>query len=133
MPFFLQRMLKGVTPLFGGGLSWVPPVLLVSQKISGIISLGTTKERVPRTMARDYKSEYRNYHSRSDQKKNRASRNSARAAMESAGRVKKGDGKDVTHRDGNPRNNGKKNLGVLSAKSNRSYRRTKTAGKAEVK
>lgn len=82
---------------------------------------------------RDYKSEYQNYHSSDEQKKNRASRNTARRRMAAAGRVKKGDGKDVTHRDGNPRNNSGKNLGVLSAKSNRSYRRTKGAKKAEIK
>jgi hypothetical protein len=53
--------------------------------------------------------------------------------MSKRGKVKKGDGKDVTHRDGNPRNNGKKNLGVLKSGNNRSYRRTKGAGKAQVK
>jgi len=84
-------------------------------------------------MARDYKSEYRNYHSKPEQKKNRASRNSARSAMVKSGRVKKGDGKDVTHRDGNPRNNSKKNLGVLSKSDNRSFKRTRGAKKAQIK
>ena len=84
-------------------------------------------------MARDYKSEYANYHASDKQKKNRASRNSARAALAKSGRVKKGDGKDVTHRDGDPRNNSRKNLGVLSSSDNRSFRRTKTAGKAQIK
>ena len=84
-------------------------------------------------MARDYAAEYRNYHSKPKQKKNRASRNAARRAMEKSGRVKKGDGKDVTHRNGNPRDNSSKNLGVLSKSKNRSYRRTKTAGKAQIK
>lgn len=84
-------------------------------------------------MARDYKAEYANYHSSPKQKKNRAARNAARAAMVKKGKVKKGDGKDVTHRDGNPRNNSSKNLGVLSKSKNRSYKRTKTAGKAQIK
>lgn len=84
-------------------------------------------------MARDYAAEYRNYHSKPKQKKNRASRNAARRAMEQSGKVKKGDGKDVTHRNGNPRDNSSKNLGVLSKSKNRSYRRTKTAGKAQIK
>jgi hypothetical protein len=84
-------------------------------------------------MARDYAAEYRNYHSKPKQKKNRAARNAARRAMEKSGRVKKGDGKDVTHRNGNPRDNSSKNLGVLSKSKNRSYRRTKTAGKAQIK
>lgn len=52
--------------------------------------------------------------------------------MTKAGKVKKGDGKDVTHRNGNPRDNSSKNLGVLSASKNRSYKRTKRAKKAQV-
>lgn len=83
-------------------------------------------------MSRDYKKEYANYHSSPKQKKNRASRNAARAKMLKSGRVKKGDGKDVTHRNGNPRDNSSKNLGVLSASKNRSYKRTKRAKKAQV-
>ena len=83
-------------------------------------------------MARDYKSEYANYHSSSKQKKNRAARNAARRSMERSGRVKKGDGNDVTHRNGNPRDHSAKNLGVLSASKNRSYKRTKRAKKAQV-
>ena len=83
-------------------------------------------------MARDYKSEYANYHSSDKQKKNRAARNAARRSMEKSGRVKKGDGKDVTHRNGNPRDNSAKNLGVLSASKNRSYKRTRRAKKAQV-
>ena len=83
-------------------------------------------------MARDYAAEYANYHSSAKQKKNRASRNAARRAMERSGKVKKGDGKDVTHRNGNPRDNSKKNLGVLSASKNRSYKRTRRAKKAQV-
>ena len=83
-------------------------------------------------MARDYAAEYANYHSSDKQKKNRAARNAARRSMERSGKVKKGDGKDVTHRNGNPRDNSAKNLGVLSASKNRSYRRTKRAKKAQV-
>ena len=83
-------------------------------------------------MGRDYRSEYANYHSSPKQKKNRASRNAARAKMLKSGRVKKGDGKDVTHRNGNPRDNSSKSLGVLSASKNRSYKRTKRAKKAQV-
>lgn len=83
-------------------------------------------------MSRNYRAEYDNYHSSPKQKKNRASRNAARAAMAKKGKVKKGDGKDVTHRDGNPRNNSEKNLGVLKAGRNRSYRRTRGARKAQI-
>ena len=37
-----------------------------------------------------------------------------------AGAVKKGDGKDVDHRDGNPKNNSRGNLRVRSKSANRS-------------
>jgi len=83
-------------------------------------------------VGRDYRKEYDNYHSSPKQKKNRASRNAARAAMVKSGRVKKGDGKDVTHRNGNPRDNSGGNLVVLSASKNRSFRRTRKARKAQV-
>lgn len=49
-------------------------------------------------MARDYKREYETYHSKPKAKKDRAARNKARRAAEKAGRVHKGDGKDVGHK-----------------------------------
>jgi hypothetical protein len=66
-----------------------------------------------------------NYHARPEQKKNRASRNAARATMAKAGKVKKGDGKDVAHRNGNPRDNSSKNLSVQPKSKNRSFPRKK--------
>lgn len=78
---------------------------------------------------RNYRKEYDNYHSSPEQKKRRASRNSARAKMVKAGKASKGDGKDVTHRNGNPMVNKGSNLGVSSKSSNRSFPRTKTARK----
>jgi hypothetical protein len=80
-------------------------------------------------MARNYRNEYDNYQGKPDQKKRRASRNTARSRMAKAGKVWKGDGMDVTHEDGNPRNNKAKNLGVRTKSKNRSYARTKTARK----
>lgn len=80
-------------------------------------------------MARDYRAEYKNYHSSPEQKKKRASRNAARAKMVKAGKAKKGDGKDVAHKNGNPKDNRKSNLTTQSRSKNRSYARTKTAGK----
>jgi hypothetical protein len=50
--------------------------------------------------------------------KNRA-RKKARRLMEKAGRVRKGDGKEVDHKDGNTRNNSKKNIRVMSRSANR--------------
>jgi len=80
-------------------------------------------------MARNYTSEYKKYQKKQVQKKNRASRNAARNLLMKSGRVKKGDGKDVAHRNGNPRDNRLKNLTVVRKSRNRSYPRTKTAGK----
>jgi len=70
-------------------------------------------------MPRDYKKEYREYHGRPEQIKRRAGRVKARRIMEKDGKVRKGDGKDVDHKDRNPRNNSKKNLRVTSKKKNR--------------
>ena len=61
---------------------------------------------------RNYRGEYDNYHKQTDQKKRRASRNTARSKMKTAGRVKKGDGKDVAHKNGNPRDNKKVAKGI---------------------
>ena len=79
---------------------------------------------------RNYGSEYKRYQKQSTQKKNRASRNAARNLLMQQGKVTKGDGKDVAHRNGNPRDNRPKNLAVSSKRANRSFRRTRTARKA---
>lgn len=47
---------------------------------------------------RDYKKEYRNYHGKPKQRKERAARTAARELLIKKGRVKKGDGKDVDHK-----------------------------------
>jgi hypothetical protein len=68
---------------------------------------------------RDYKSEYKNYHSKPKQKKDRAGRNGARIIM----KKKYGStilGRDIDHKDRNPRNNSLSNLRVQSQSSNRS-------------
>ncbi len=69
-------------------------------------------------MARNYRKEYDNYHSKKEQRENRSSRNKARRKLKKAGYNLKG--KDVDHKDGNPRNNGRKNLRVVSKGYNRS-------------
>tara|TARA_R110000824_G_scaffold252111_3_gene440827 strand:+ start:198 stop:452 length:255 start_codon:yes stop_codon:yes gene_type:complete len=78
---------------------------------------------------RNYRKEYKNYQSKEKQKKNRAARNASRATMKKKGKVSKGDGKDVHHKDGNPKNRKSSNLKVTSRAKNRSFKRTKTAGK----
>jgi len=71
---------------------------------------------------RDYKKEYKNYHGKPKQRKERAARTKAREEMEKKGVVKKGDGKDIDHK--NPlRSGGSKglnNLRVRSRSANRS-------------
>jgi hypothetical protein len=61
----------------------------------------------------------RKYNSQPAQKKRRAERNASRAVMEKAGKVRKGDGKDVDHRDHNTKNKSMKNLSVMSKSKNR--------------
>ena len=78
---------------------------------------------------RNYRKEYKNYQSKEKQKKNRAARNASRALMIRNGKASKGDGKDVHHKDGNPKNRKASNLRVSSRAKNRSFKRTKTAGK----
>jgi len=71
-------------------------------------------------MARDYAKEYSSYHAKPDQVKRRAGRNKARRTLLKTGRVSKGDGKDVDHKDRNPGNNSPSNLRVQSKSKNRS-------------
>lgn len=59
------------------------------------------------------------YNAKPEQVKNRMARNNARAKMEREGKVHKGDGKDVDHKNSNPRNNSKSNLRVQSKSTNR--------------
>ena len=62
-------------------------------------------------------------------KKKRNMRNKSRRMAIKAGLVKRGDSKDVHHRDGNAMNNKRSNLSVKTASKNRSFPRTKSAGK----
>jgi hypothetical protein len=88
-------------------------------------------KRDSRGRKRDYGKEYKEYHSKSDQKKNRASRNAARKKVkdwyEKNGK-KLASNKDVDHKDGNPRNNSSGNLRTMSVKENRG-RSNKTRSK----
>lgn len=72
-------------------------------------------------MARDYAKEYREYHSKPEQKRNRAKRNNARRRLEREGRVRKGDGKDVGHKKALSKggSNARSNLRVESRSKNR--------------
>jgi hypothetical protein len=78
---------------------------------------------MPKKRNRNLRKEYDEYHGKPEQKKRRAARNAARKKMEKAGLAKKGDGKDVHHKDRNPKNNSSKNLSVTSRKKNRGWNR----------
>jgi len=74
---------------------------------------------------RDYKKEYATFHSKTAEKKRRAGRNAARRKMAAAGKVAKGDGKDVHHKDRNTKNNKRSNLSITSRRKNRGALRVK--------
>lgn len=70
-------------------------------------------------MARDYKEEYRRYHSKPEQKKRRAQRNKARRLMIKKRGKAALKGKDVDHKDRNTANNSPSNLRIQSPSRNR--------------
>ena len=76
---------------------------------------------------RNYKKEYANYHSKPKQVKNRTARGAARNKLKKAGVSVAG--RDVAHRNGNPRDNRRSNLAVKTVSQNRSYARTRNARK----
>tara|TARA_B100000927_G_C16085811_1_gene317105 strand:- start:147 stop:413 length:267 start_codon:yes stop_codon:yes gene_type:complete len=79
---------------------------------------------------RNYKKEYANYQGTKEQKERRAMRNKVRRQALKEGRVTKGSGFDIHHRDGNPRNTDRSNLVVQHRSQNRSFKRDKNARKA---
>ena len=68
---------------------------------------------------RDYKAERRKFQSSAKAKADNAGRSKARRLMIKAGKASRGDGKDVGHKDNNPRNNSPRNLRIESRKTNR--------------
>lgn len=69
------------------------------------------------------------YQKSPEQLQKRENRNLARAHLEKEGKVHKGDGKDVEHKDGNALNNSESNWRAGSRHKNRSYKRTSRAHK----
>lgn len=69
------------------------------------------------------------YNSKPEQKKRRAARNAARRKMIAAGKARKGDGKDVAHKNNNPKDNRASNLAIQSKAKNRSFPRNKKGGR----
>lgn len=80
-------------------------------------------------MARDYKNEYKAYQGTPEQRRRNDARKKARRLMEKMGKVRKNDGKDVDHKNGNPKDNRPKNLTVKSKTANRSFPRNSKAEK----
>lgn len=65
----------------------------------------------------------RKYNSQPEQKKRRAERNNVRRKAEREGKVRKGDGKDIDHKDKNTANKSASNLRVRSRSANRADNR----------
>jgi len=99
-----------------------------SGEIDLIDALSIIEEQFSLEEKRNYRKEYDNYHSKPEQRKNRSKRVLARRKMEEKGRVHKGDGKDVDHKNGNPKDNSDDNLRVLSKSKNRSMNEDHGAG-----
>ena len=76
---------------------------------------------------RDYKREVALYTSKPEVVKKRVAQNAARREMEKAGKVHKGDGKDVDHKVPLSKGgtNSRSNLRVVDSSSNRSFQRNK--------
>lgn len=79
---------------------------------------------------RDYKQELATEKKNHPEKaKKRARNNAARRKMIAAGKARIGDGMDVAHKDNNTKNNKLGNLDLQKPSENRSFKRTKTAGR----
>lgn len=70
-------------------------------------------------MARDYKKEYESYHKQPEQRRRNDSRKAARRLMVKKHGASKLAGKDIDHKDRNPKNNSSSNLRIQSKKTNR--------------
>ena len=79
------------------------------------------KTTLPNTAGR--KAAQKKYNAKPEQVKRRAARNKTRAKLMREGKVRKGDGKDVDHKNHNPMDQSKGNLRVQSKSKNRSNNR----------
>jgi hypothetical protein len=81
----------------------------------------------PEGYKRDYKQEYKTAKKRgevaSGPNGDNAKRKAARRKLEKEGKVHKGDGKEVDHKNRNPKDNSRSNLRVKSKSDNRSFSR----------
>jgi len=80
---------------------------------------------------RDYSSKGEGKYDKSPKRmKDNRARKKARYLLEKSGKASRNDGKDVDHKNGNPRDNSKNNLRLVGRARNRSIKRNKKAGKA---
>jgi hypothetical protein len=79
------------------------------------------KTTLPNTAGR--RAAQKKYNAKPEQKKRRAQRNKTRRMMERKGLVRKGDGRDVDHRNHNPADQRAQNLRVMGKSANRSRNR----------
>jgi hypothetical protein len=79
--------------------------------------LAKAKTTRPNTAGR--KAAQAKYNSKPAQVKRRTERNAARRTMVKAGKVRKGDGKDVHHKNHNTSDNSKANLAAVGKRTNR--------------
>jgi len=84
------------------------------------------KKTSTKKKARNYKREYALQGASKKQKQQRARNNKANR---DAGTYGNGDGKDIAHKDNNTKNDKKSNLRKESPSKNRSFTRTKKAGR----
>lgn len=81
-----------------------------------------SEKRRNKASGRNYKGDTA-YESTPEQVKKREQRNKARRKMEKAGKVHKGDGKDIDHVHGLGGGNSDKNLRAIPKSKNRGYKR----------
>lgn len=80
---------------------------------------------------KDHRKAEAKYQQSPEQLQKRENRNTARRTLEKEGKVHKGDGKDVEHKNGNALDNNPMNWRAGSRHKNRSYHRTKSAHKLD--
>ena len=112
----LVKKLKDKNPSWSDSKAYA--IATASLQKRGVLKKGTHD-----LAERNYKLEYANYQGKPEQVARRSSRNKARRKLESQGRVRRGDGKDVDHKNRNPLNNGDGNLRVRKKEHNRSFSR----------
>ena len=95
----------------GGGETPVMVSGITTQTVKNIKTEGEDPERRAARQAK--------WNSSKEQIMRRTARGAARRVAERKGMVKKGDGKDIHHKDGNPLNNSMSNISVMDKSKNR--------------